>query len=857
MEPHPVYSGAEHSPAPTPQASKASVATPIQQAATSGHTKAMHELASAEQEAYNRMEYTLDQERKLYMAETLADIESDSIRRLSLPNGHQDAFYDELGAFRDAFYRDYIKSQTSRFNGLEHGYINPSSADSVKKDILDLKEKITKNLGLKIAANLSDRAKDATLKLAKYQASLGQFEDAIATVEGADPAAFDDVERDSLKLDFSRQRILSDAQAAVNLDDAETYYNLLYNPKTQDVLTPQQYKALQNMESNFLDMDGTVSEDDFNNSLFPDASPPDELPPAEDYTPLTQARQKRSASQVYGLPLGVPDEIVQLFDSWNGDFSDGEAQRQATQLLDEFASSFVTPRMSEHDRALLYNTAKKFKVPGETMDNIIRKYESTFGSFKNFNFQESLSKVDKNFFIPQALHQQISSATAQCAKLAAVDSSRFSKKEKEAHKLKQDEANSMLAQAKEYAQDEKTRLLSSIRSQYADWFTSLSQEQQNSLTENQQKMKLYDIIDSTMDAANKNKYSSPQWDFSSAPDFTLTKDANTKEDAARRDAYERRQDLNTRIEEQDAARAEAAEDEENYSHASRQLAPSVIEVNAAPQDALRLEGSAQQAFLAVPQGSNLSGAMLEVKHNRRTRLLPCIEYDGVSSPTLSMRARTNFGFRPNDAFNIAFDAKGRARFISSAIPPQQQDTYQIMMNNEIGAKPISVHKLISADGGGDWEVAGINVRFHSAEAHKLRDMLNAGASQQELKQEVFSYYRKITQPTADVITPVFNSKGIDLLVRDCSLNCGQAGALAIMRRTLNVATDDDIPSALARFRDSRGQTAFVKAFTQARMAYHTKIASDKPAKAVFLKGWLTRCRNVSQAALNEISSPAF
>lgn len=862
MEPHPVYAGADFNAAPSPKASTPSVISPIQHASTSGYNKAMHALSEVEEDTYNRMEYTLDQERKIFMAETLSDIEADSIRRLSLPNGAADSFYDERGKFRDSFFKDYLSSQKARFNGLEQGYIKPESITSAKEDIIKIKQKIAANLSTKIAANLSTRAKDATLKLADYQADLGQYDAAIATISGAPDDAFSPYEKNSKTLEYRRGKIIASAQSAVNNNDADAYYRLRYSGDMDD-LTPQQVKQVQNLERNFLDTDGPVDLSEWDApGLFPveDATGEtegDELDVSGQVSPSSRSKSKK-ASQIIGLPLGVSDELVNLFDNWGGNFKDGEAQRQAAAALDNFASRFITPDMSPQDKELLDNIASHFNLDKSYPANLIRKYSSLFGSRKNFDYQASLKAINANFFVTQSLHKQLASARHQVARLASIDPQSLSKSALDAHKKASSDASLHLSVLQKEANDKKEEIIASVNKHYADWLTSLKPEELDSLTENQQKMKLYDIVDATMDSLNKSDYTtSTKWDFSSSPDYSVASKSKDDEDAARTQAINARKKLNAHTAQVDEARTRAAQEEETAVEARAEITPGRMSLSFAPEEALFLEHTGQEAFIAVPPDSPLVDTLLTVKHGNRTRRIPCYGYEGVSSPTLSMRARTNFGMNENSRFHLIYDAKGNARFISDHVPQKDVSIYQTILNNEIGNRDISVHELPTADGGGEWEVAGINIASHPAQATKLRNMIKAGASQEQLKESVFAYYKEYTQSVADAVNPITNSKGIELFLRDCAFNHGPAGALdRVLRRAINAPSDADMSKALQTYMASHSNTELLKALSTARANYYAGIAANNPVKQTFLKGWLSRNRTTTAQALSLINAPS-
>jgi len=97
---------------------------------------------------------------------------------------------------------------------------------------------------------------------------------------------------------------------------------------------------------------------------------------------------------------------------------------------------------------------------------------------------------------------------------------------------------------------------------------------------------------------------------------------------------------------------------------------------------------------------------------------------------------------------------------------------------------LAVYKLPPADGGGTFEVAGINDRYHADKAWALREMLARGkydAAERAAK----AYIADCTQ----VVTLWTRVPAIEAYLRDCAWNRGAKGALRILQLALDVADD--------------------------------------------------------------------
>jgi hypothetical protein len=98
-----------------------------------------------------------------------------------------------------------------------------------------------------------------------------------------------------------------------------------------------------------------------------------------------------------------------------------------------------------------------------------------------------------------------------------------------------------------------------------------------------------------------------------------------------------------------------------------------------------------------------------------------------------------------------------------------------------------VYKLPSNDGGGSYEVAGINEKYDGPEAAKLKQMLAERKFDAALA-EAESYILQNTNPAASWTTDA----GVEYLLRDCVFNRGAHGAARILQRACGVKDDGQI-----------------------------------------------------------------
>lgn len=112
---------------------------------------------------------------------------------------------------------------------------------------------------------------------------------------------------------------------------------------------------------------------------------------------------------------------------------------------------------------------------------------------------------------------------------------------------------------------------------------------------------------------------------------------------------------------------------------------------------------------------------------------------------------------------------------------------QVILDFEARRDPdghLAVYDLPSGDGGGKFEVAGINDRYHPREAHALAAMVRAGWY--DLAENAALHFIMAYTNKADAITL---NPAVNFFLRDCIFNRGPLGGVKILQRALGVAPD--------------------------------------------------------------------
>lgn len=105
---------------------------------------------------------------------------------------------------------------------------------------------------------------------------------------------------------------------------------------------------------------------------------------------------------------------------------------------------------------------------------------------------------------------------------------------------------------------------------------------------------------------------------------------------------------------------------------------------------------------------------------------------------------------------------------------------------------IQVYAPPSNDGGGAYEVAGINVRYHPEKAAQLRALIQEGRYQ-EAEIAARDYALAYTNPVA----AWHDDAGVEFYLRDCCWNRGPTGSARILQRAVHVQ-DDGIVGPITR-----------------------------------------------------------
>lgn len=168
---------------------------------------------------------------------------------------------------------------------------------------------------------------------------------------------------------------------------------------------------------------------------------------------------------------------------------------------------------------------------------------------------------------------------------------------------------------------------------------------------------------------------------------------------------------------------------------------------------------------------------------------------------------------------------------------------------------LTVYQLPAGDGGGSYEVAGINEKYHRGKASELRGMIQKG-QHAKAEREAARYIMHYTDPVMDWFPDGHKAPHVEMLLRDIFFNRGNRGAAAILQIALGVSVDGRI-GPISRFAFSEALAddgdALAKKITAARATYEKKTYPWKPRsrneKSPFWKGLANRWAKTHKAAM--------
>ena len=151
---------------------------------------------------------------------------------------------------------------------------------------------------------------------------------------------------------------------------------------------------------------------------------------------------------------------------------------------------------------------------------------------------------------------------------------------------------------------------------------------------------------------------------------------------------------------------------------------------------------------------------------------------------------------------------------------------------------LAIYKLPDGDGGGSYEIAGINDKYHPKEFERISSL-----PPKDRAQEAARYIRDYTSPLVSQLPKIMQA-----FTQDLAFNRGMGGATRFIQRGLNalgikVDVDGKIGPKTLKAIDSVHPRALMQAISQAQLDYEYDLAYNDSSRKKFIKGLENRIRN--------------
>lgn len=163
---------------------------------------------------------------------------------------------------------------------------------------------------------------------------------------------------------------------------------------------------------------------------------------------------------------------------------------------------------------------------------------------------------------------------------------------------------------------------------------------------------------------------------------------------------------------------------------------------------------------------------------------------------------------------------------------------------------LAIYKLPTVDGGGKYEVAGINERFHPDEALHLAELINAGKFT-EAEDEAREFIAAFT----DHVSKWTDVPAIESYLRDCSFNRGPRGSARILQMALGVKDDGQVgPITLAALGEAAKNPSDLLSKLRAAREHYERVVVHRDETSIFWKGLVNRWNNAVDVAKSFLPS---
>jgi peptidoglycan hydrolase-like protein with peptidoglycan-binding domain len=166
---------------------------------------------------------------------------------------------------------------------------------------------------------------------------------------------------------------------------------------------------------------------------------------------------------------------------------------------------------------------------------------------------------------------------------------------------------------------------------------------------------------------------------------------------------------------------------------------------------------------------------------------------------------------------------------------------------------LQVYKLPKDDGGGDFEVAGINERYHPDDAKHLAKLVEAGRYR-----EAEELACEIVASLTDHVEKWTSMVAVESYLRDCSFNRGPGGAARILQDAVGVAIDGRVGDrTLAEVREREQDPRQLLLDLRAARERYERRAAGRDETSHFWRGLVSRWNKALEFAMTFLPSGEF
>lgn len=161
-------------------------------------------------------------EQERILMQTQDEVGSEARRRLQLPDGDPDAFFDERGNFSEKALKNFASPYLKRLQGIGSGILNPDLARKMRFKAAVAGDKMLNDLfdsGKEVARKKQETALNSSLKLAEETNNWGWYGDTVR--EAVKSGAIDQAQGQLLIIQGRQKELFQEAQRLMREDPSE------------------------------------------------------------------------------------------------------------------------------------------------------------------------------------------------------------------------------------------------------------------------------------------------------------------------------------------------------------------------------------------------------------------------------------------------------------------------------------------------------------------------------------------------------------------------------------------------------------------------------------------------------------